>query len=301
MNEEIEYYGYIYKVTDLLNPHCLPNPIYIGQKKGNFNSEYYGSGTYIQRVVKKYGKENFKVEVIVRVSSKREANKQEIIQIRENDCIWPKGYNLAKGGDGHGGWSKGMTLGPYSKERRESCSKAHLGKSLAEMGHEPDCKCCICRATRHEPQSAEANEKRRKVVQSEEANEKRRIASRKLWENSEYRVRAKTKSTGKVWIHNFDSKVSKRVRPEEVQNYLDLGYQLGMLKGYRDCDIRSRICIHSLSLKVIRFVKPEKLQEYLNQGYKLGRLPHASTCKCISCTSRRDKLLRQQKEKSSET
>ena len=162
----MEYYGYIYKVTDLVNPHSLPNPFYYGQKKGKFDSNYYGSGKIIKSFVKKYGKKDFKLEQILSVSSLEEANKQEIFQIKENDCIWPKGYNISPGGDGNGGCLKGdknpskrpevrakrkksmkeanekrskaLTGRHYSKEHCESISKAKRGKKVPS--HKPDCR-----------------------------------------------------------------------------------------------------------------------------------------------------------------
>ena len=41
-------YGYIYKTTNLIE-----NKIYIGQKKGFFHSNYYGSGIYLKSAIKK--------------------------------------------------------------------------------------------------------------------------------------------------------------------------------------------------------------------------------------------------------
>ena len=54
-------YGYIYKTTNLIN-----GKIYIGQHKSNlFDSQYKGSGVILRKAFAKYGKENFKVEIIV--------------------------------------------------------------------------------------------------------------------------------------------------------------------------------------------------------------------------------------------
>ena len=54
-----KYYGYIYLTTNLIN-----NKIYIGQHKGKFNARYLGSGLHIKRSIKKYNRENFKVELL---------------------------------------------------------------------------------------------------------------------------------------------------------------------------------------------------------------------------------------------
>lgn len=51
----VKNYGYIYKTLNLLN-----NKIYIGQKKGKFNSNYFGSGLLIRRSIKLKGINNFR-------------------------------------------------------------------------------------------------------------------------------------------------------------------------------------------------------------------------------------------------
>lgn len=89
-------YGYVYKTTNLLN-----NKIYIGQHKGStFDQYYYGSGSWFSRVLKKYGKENFKCEVIEECATAELLNEREIYWIEFYQSRNPQiGYNLAKGGE----------------------------------------------------------------------------------------------------------------------------------------------------------------------------------------------------------
>jgi hypothetical protein len=54
------YIGYVYKTTNLNNGRC-----YIGKRtKPIFDENYFGSGAALQSAIKKYGKENFKVEIL---------------------------------------------------------------------------------------------------------------------------------------------------------------------------------------------------------------------------------------------
>lgn len=88
-------YGYIYKTTNILN-----GKIYIGKRKGNFDKNYLGSGKYLLNAVNKYGKCNFKVEVIEECKDLKHQNSREIYWISYYRGIGSDMYNIANGGDG---------------------------------------------------------------------------------------------------------------------------------------------------------------------------------------------------------
>ena len=58
-------YGYVYKTTNLIN-----GKIYIGQNKGTIDLSYLGSGKLIFRAIKKYGRKNFRLEVLAFATTK---------------------------------------------------------------------------------------------------------------------------------------------------------------------------------------------------------------------------------------
>lgn len=66
-------YYYIYKITNINN-----QKVYIGSHQ-TFNLEdgYFGSGIYLKRAIKKYGKDNFKKEILEYCTSKDEMHKRE--------------------------------------------------------------------------------------------------------------------------------------------------------------------------------------------------------------------------------
>lgn len=95
LNKKIKQSMVIYKVTNLINGR-----IYVG-KKINIKQDYYGSGKLIKLAIKKYGKQNFKREILQKcLKGLEEYNKSEKYWIKKLDCIVPKGYNLTEGGEG---------------------------------------------------------------------------------------------------------------------------------------------------------------------------------------------------------
>ena len=83
----------IYKTTNLVN-----GKIYVGQDRNN-NPDYYGSGKLLKRAISKYGKTNFKKEVLEECTSTTELDIQEVYWIEKlksrNNQI---GYNISEGG-----------------------------------------------------------------------------------------------------------------------------------------------------------------------------------------------------------
>ena len=84
----------IYKTTNLIN-----GKYYIGKDSKNYPG-YLGSGIAIKEAIKKYGKENFKKEILYKCKSLEELNQKEKEFITEeviNDLL---SYNMVKGGVG---------------------------------------------------------------------------------------------------------------------------------------------------------------------------------------------------------
>jgi hypothetical protein len=85
----------IYKTTNLIN-----KKIYVGKSLRNKNS-YMGSGTLLNKAMKKYGKDNFIKEIIDHADTLEELNAKEIYWIEKLNSTKQKiGYNIAKGGTG---------------------------------------------------------------------------------------------------------------------------------------------------------------------------------------------------------
>ena len=84
----------IYKTINLIN-----NKIYIGKDSHN-NPNYYGSGKIIKYAIKRYGKQNFKKEILCECKNIDDLNRKEQYWIKKLNNRIPNGYNLTDGGEG---------------------------------------------------------------------------------------------------------------------------------------------------------------------------------------------------------
>lgn len=112
--------GIIYKVTNRID-----GKIYIGQRKATseefLESDYYGSGKYVQLALAKHGRSNFSREVIDEAQSKEDLDQKERYWISFYKSRYPGGYNIAEGGWGgdNGGQNRGRK---WSEETRRKTS-----------------------------------------------------------------------------------------------------------------------------------------------------------------------------------
>lgn len=115
-------FGYVYKTTNLIN-----GKTYVGKhRRSYFDKKYYGSGKHLKSAIKKYGLENFKVEVLEWCNSNKELANKEVFYIKllkPEYNIWymPQEYsdNQYKWQKGHIPVNKGIKL---TKEQKEFIS-----------------------------------------------------------------------------------------------------------------------------------------------------------------------------------
>ena len=131
-------YGYIYKITNKLN-----GKVYIGQHKTDKKElDYtYWSGynkttarTSIRPIIlaiKKYGKRNFKREIVMWVDSLDHANEKEAHFITRLNTLAPNGYNIREGGD------NGDPLAGKTKQEKKDIND-RISKSVSALWQDPE-------------------------------------------------------------------------------------------------------------------------------------------------------------------
>jgi len=107
----------VYKITNTINSMS-----YIGIT-GDYKRrmrDHFGcyDDCYLHRAIRKYGKKEFKHEIIFGCSSWEDACKEEIEYVKAFNTKRPNGYNLTDGGEG---------LSNPSEEIRKKISKSHIG------------------------------------------------------------------------------------------------------------------------------------------------------------------------------
>lgn len=123
---------YIYKITNLIN-----GKIYIGKCKKTVNKskKYFGSGSLINKAIKKYGIENFEKTILIETENYKELNELEKKYIKDFN---PE-YNISSGGDGGNNGNQftnpiGKVNKPFDLMTEEEKNK-HLNEKYRGKNH----------------------------------------------------------------------------------------------------------------------------------------------------------------------
>jgi len=118
-------YYYVYKTTNIVN-----GKYYIGKHQtNNLNDGYLGSGATFKIALKKYGKENFKKEILFIFDNEKDIKQKEKELVTEELVFNKNSYNAGIGG---GGGKREWCCKPKTEEHRRSISKALIGIKRSE-------------------------------------------------------------------------------------------------------------------------------------------------------------------------
>lgn len=210
--KENKRYHFTYKTTNLIN-----NRYYLGMHSTNrIDDGYLGSGKRLYYELNKYGRDNFKFEILKQFDSREELVQAEIKLITEQDLTNPNCLNLKQGGEGglsseehRKSFLQGSRNTQFSHDTNPSHTqekKQRASKKMQQMWSEGKMtikRGCFLKGEKHRPETIE----------------KMKGHTRQQGEsNSQY---------GKRWIYKEDIQKSQSIYPTEVETYLNLGWSLG--------------------------------------------------------------------------
>jgi hypothetical protein len=121
---------YIYLTTNLVN-----GKKYIGQHNGK-QSWYLGSGSIFYKAFKKYGRKNFKKEILCYCDSNEELNQKEIYYIDYYNAVEDKDYYNLRPGGKYATHSKETRIKISEKKKNYKFTKEHIkNMSISHKGH----------------------------------------------------------------------------------------------------------------------------------------------------------------------
>ncbi len=204
----------------------------------NLNDGYLGSGKHLQYSIKKYGKENFKREILIYTETRELLIELEKLIVNEQLIKDMLCMNIMTGG--HGGFghltddqkselSKKANLAlkfklqndlDFSKKYYENRKLARLSGDKHHWHINPNHSGWFAGKCHTE-------ESKRKIGEANSTKQKGEL-------NSQF---------GKKWIYNINLKQNKRVKKEQLEEYLNTGWNIGLIKEFNkkvDPRIKSR-------------------------------------------------------------
>ena len=212
----------VYKTTNLVN-----GKIYIGKHEtDNLDDGYLGSGKLLKRAVEKYGEQNFSREILFECSSREEMNAKEAELVNENFLKRNDVYNLKQGGEG------GFDFIIENNLNTNSQSNSIGGQALAKRIKEDEkfrAQFCIRwtslvqRARREHPEKFRRDGSNNGFYGKHHS----RKSIEKIRAASSLRLGDRNGSFGTVWIYNESLEQNKKVKKEQVDDFLKQGWKLG--------------------------------------------------------------------------
>lgn len=295
-----DQYGYVYETTNKVNGRR-----YVGQKKGDFNHSYLGSGFLLRKAVDKYGIGSFAVKVLATAENKAKLDELERVYIAEYRRIFGKEklYNIADGA--HGGEifanSKGKTYEELWGEEKATEIKRKIGE--ASKGHvlSPEGRAKISKALKGKPKSPEHVAKMRGwevpretrkcqcsskceetfvcKVSSEQRFIQKHLNPFKMSPTLRLMDRhgEKAPTYGRKWMRNPNTGEVDSIQAKDVEQHKLDGWVFGRgtFSATHTDNLKNShkglVWIKNSTTGKTKMIRPEKLQQFLDSGWKEER------------------------------
>jgi hypothetical protein len=204
------------KYTVYCTTNLITHEIYIGVHKTlNPNDEYLGSGVRLNSAIKKYGKHNFKKDVLYIFDKAEAAYLKEKELVNEDFVSQSNTYNLKIGGKG--GWDHFTDY--QSRNEKIAQNRDYSSKDLRNKLSKA--------ATKHNLQRGSL------CFGGKRDGFKNKTHSEKARKNISNKLKGKVSSTkGRMWVHNLIQKKAIMIYPNELSTYLELGWIKGNKRNF---------------------------------------------------------------------
>ena len=223
-------YYLIYQVTNLIN-----GKIYIGKHiTNNLEDGYMGSGKLLARAKDKYGIENFKFTILMFLSNEDEMNLLERCVVTPEFCNREDTYNIMEGGSG--GWDyvnlssdysagslrrKNTIIQNNSKTREKRIIGLKKFRKALSLDKERfnEYKRKLSKAKQkwnsyHPGYMSGRNNPMYNHVYTQETINKMSISH----------TGERNPNAGKIWISNYDLRISISIHPNFLYDYIGVGW-----------------------------------------------------------------------------
>ena len=210
-------FHFIYKPTCLIN-----EKYYYGMHStDNLEDGYIGSGKYLWHSINKHGRENFKMEILEQFSSRERLKLREKDLITEDMLKNPMCMNLKLGGEG--GWDN--ALAKNRPDRVKGAINANRSEKKTKNPEYIQKRSDIAKKL-HETGKMKTPSWFGKIHNQETKN--KMSLSKKTTSAGE-----RNSQFGKCWIFNNDLKISKSVKLDECEKFLNDGWIKGRKLVFR--------------------------------------------------------------------
>ncbi len=253
--------------------NLINKKIYIGKDSKN-NPKYLGSGLLIKRAIKKYGKENFKKEILEYCETTEKLNEKEIYWIEKLNAI-QGGYNIMKGGEG----GDNFTNHPNKEKRRLHLKNRKLTEEWKiKIGNSNR---GVARNNKH----LYTKEVREKIVKTRLKNKKTWTLSKASKEKISNALKGKKKPPRtkehleKLAKSNREIDKSIKIRGKTYEEIYGIkrAKELKKLKSKKWKNEQGYIKGKKLFNKngKVKYINIKEIEEYIINGWKKGGIKHA--------------------------
>lgn len=244
-------YHFIYKTTNLIN-----QKYYIGMHStNNIDDGYLGSGKKLYYAIKKYGKENFKREIIEYLHDRNSLalRESEIVNkdlLQDDLCM-----NLILGGyDGY----KSNSLYFSMKIQKDSIYKENYSKICIERNK------LIWQNIEYKEQRLKSDFYKGKIWKGRHHSNETKLLMSKNRKGRSGSKGINNPCYGTCWV--MKDNISKRIKREELDNYLQNGWIKGMKMN------KSFYWVNKNG--ILKQIKKEELEQYIQDGWIKGTKPN---------------------------